>query len=93
MTIPGDILSAKVDLAPPSAPLVAGTGIRLPGTSCLERAVRELNGSNAITILAGAGCEGAHAELLTAAHALQAPIVHSCAARNSSNTTIPSTSV
>ncbi|YCU35753.1 ubiquinone-dependent pyruvate dehydrogenase [Mycobacteroides abscessus] len=76
LTIPGDILSAKVDLAPPSAPLVAGAGIRLPGTSCLERAVRELNGSNAITILAGAGCEGAHAELLTAAHALQAPIVH-----------------
>lgn len=37
LTIPGDILSAKVDLAPPSAPLVAGAGIRLPGTSCLER--------------------------------------------------------
>lgn len=57
-------------------PVVAGAGIRLPGTSCLERAVRELNGSNAITILAGAGCAGAHAELLTAARTLQAPIVH-----------------
>ena len=35
-----------------------------------------LNSAQRVTILAGAGCEGAHAELIEAAGLLQAPIVH-----------------
>src|SRR5712664_55061 len=35
-----------------------------------------LNGSNKITILGGAGCAGAHAELIELAGRLKAPIVH-----------------
>jgi pyruvate dehydrogenase (quinone) len=35
-----------------------------------------LNNSEKITILGGAGCEGAHAELIQVAGKLQAPIVH-----------------
>src|ERR1700757_3621432 len=35
-----------------------------------------LNGSEKITILGGAGCAGAHAELIEVAGKLQAPIVH-----------------
>src|SRR6202041_2811776 len=35
-----------------------------------------LSGSNKITILAGAGCAGAHAELITLAGKVNSPIVH-----------------
>jgi pyruvate dehydrogenase (quinone) len=35
-----------------------------------------LNRSNHVTILAGAGCAGAHAELVQIAAALKAPVVH-----------------
>jgi pyruvate dehydrogenase (quinone) len=35
-----------------------------------------LSGSKKITILAGAGCAGAHAELITLAGKLNSPIVH-----------------
>ncbi|MFZ0742814.1 MAG: ubiquinone-dependent pyruvate dehydrogenase [Terracidiphilus sp.] len=47
-----------------------------PGKEQLDRLVKELNDANKVTILAGAGCAGAHDELVKLAGKLQAPIVH-----------------
>jgi pyruvate dehydrogenase (quinone) len=48
----------------------------LPSTAELEQAAGILNGAGKVTILGGAGCEGAHAELLAVAGILKSPIVH-----------------
>jgi pyruvate dehydrogenase (quinone) len=47
-----------------------------PEAALLERAAALLNGAKSVTILGGAGCAGAHAELLQVAEKLKAPIVH-----------------
>jgi pyruvate dehydrogenase (quinone) len=47
-----------------------------PGQDDLNRLAAELNKAGKVTILAGAGCAGAHDELVTLAGKLQAPIVH-----------------
>jgi thiamine pyrophosphate-dependent acetolactate synthase large subunit-like protein len=47
-----------------------------PSDEDLRKAAAILNAANKITILGGAGCEGAHAELLQIAEKLKAPIVH-----------------
>lgn len=48
----------------------------VPRPDELDRLANELNGAGRITILAGAGCSGAHDELIAIAGKLQAPIVH-----------------
>lgn len=47
-----------------------------PASGELSELATALNGSNKVTILAGAGCAGAHEELMEVANLLQAPIVH-----------------
>ena len=48
-----------------------------PAEDALAAAAEVLNASESVTILAGAGCQGAHDELMAVADALKAPIVHS----------------
>lgn len=48
-----------------------------PSEDELLAAVEILNAAERVTILAGAGCQGAHDELTAVAGALQAPVVHS----------------
>ncbi len=53
-----------------------------------------LNGAQRVTIFGGAGCAGAHTELVELARRLNAPVVRSCTrceGRSSSSTTIHST--
>jgi pyruvate dehydrogenase (quinone) len=47
-----------------------------PSDAELQQAAEILNRAERVTILGGAGCEGAHAELLKIAETLQSPIVH-----------------
>jgi len=47
-----------------------------PSDKELSAAAAILNGAQKITILGGAGCEGAHTELVAIAEKLKAPIVH-----------------
>ena len=47
-----------------------------PSDDELDLLARALNGKQKVTILGGAGCAGAHAELIAVAERLQAPIVH-----------------
>lgn len=48
----------------------------IPSDAELQRAAHLLNGGDRVTILAGAGCAGAHDELVTIAGHLGAPVVH-----------------
>lgn len=47
-----------------------------PSEDSIDTLAELLNGSKRTTILGGAGCAGAHAELIDLARKLQAPIVH-----------------
>ena len=76
VAIPGDVAlqTAIVDSPrlrfPPPKPTVC------PSDEEIDALVELLNGSNKITILGGAGCAGAHLELIALAGRLNAPIVH-----------------
>jgi pyruvate dehydrogenase (quinone) len=50
--------------------------VTLPARADLERLAALLNGDVRVTILCGAGCAGAHAELLALGERLKAPMVH-----------------
>jgi pyruvate dehydrogenase (quinone) len=52
------------------------TPIMRPDEEALQAAAAVLNRTTAVTILAGAGVAGAHAELVELAGALRAPVVH-----------------
>jgi pyruvate dehydrogenase (quinone) len=76
IAIPGDILlrdaveeKPRLHFPPPS-PTVC------PSEEEVANLAKLLNGSKKITIFAGAGCAGAHAELIEVAGKLNAPIVH-----------------
>jgi pyruvate dehydrogenase (quinone) len=76
VVIPGDVaLSDAVN----QARRVAFTSVEpeiIPRREELNRLAEELNSAKRVTILAGAGCAGAHDELVALAGKLQAPIVH-----------------
>jgi pyruvate dehydrogenase (quinone) len=75
LVIPGDILLETAGEEAVSAVRRTGTVSR-PVDDELAAAAALLNACERVTILAGAGCAGAHTELLEAARVLQAPIVH-----------------
>lgn len=76
VVVPGEVFLADApgDAEPlsirPVTPLVR------PDDAALDAAAAVLNAAERVTILAGAGCAGAHDRLLSAAGALQAPVVH-----------------
>ncbi|MDA4112636.1 MAG: ubiquinone-dependent pyruvate dehydrogenase [Thaumarchaeota archaeon] len=77
VVIPGDI--ALMDAAShrrPSSSSEPSRPVVCPSKEEIRRAAEILNSSQKVTILGGAGCEGAHAELVEAAGLLQAPVVH-----------------
>ena len=76
LVLPGDVALSE---APAAAPRhwVAEQPQRVAPTSTeIDRLVGLLNQAKAPAILAGAGCAGAHTELVSVAKALKAPIVH-----------------
>jgi pyruvate dehydrogenase (quinone) len=76
LVLPGDIaLEAAAGEEAVSSIRPAST-ISRPAHDELAAAAALLNSSQRVTILAGAGCAGAHAELIRTARMLQAPIVH-----------------
>ena len=74
--IPGDILLRDCPNEPLSLGLDLGASTTLPAAVSLARAAEILNHARKVTILGGAGCEGAHAELMAIAERLKSPIVH-----------------
>ncbi|GAB3410057.1 ubiquinone-dependent pyruvate dehydrogenase [Schumannella luteola] len=76
VVVPGEILLAEASKRRPSAPIVTTPRMTRPTDAQLAEAATILNKAKKVTILAGAGVEGAHDELIQLAEALQAPIVH-----------------
>lgn len=76
VVVPGDVFFADAPKRRPSAPIRSTRPRVTPDDDELQQAAAVLNGGSRVTILAGAGVAGAHAEVLALAERLQAPIVH-----------------
>ncbi len=76
LVIPGDVslLAAPAGAKATIAPLAASTVV--PQDRDIDQLAATLNGSKAVTLLCGAGCAGAHDQVVALADALKAPIVH-----------------
>jgi pyruvate dehydrogenase (quinone) len=77
LVLPGDVLVQAADDVRSAAVIRPSSPVARPGDTQLDAAADALNRAGRVTILAGAGCAGAHAEVVAVAAALQAPIVHS----------------
>ena len=75
VVIPGDVALMKIDVDVPQW-LVPGAPIVRPSQSEIEQLADFLNDADRVTLFGGAGCAGAHAEVLELARKLKAPIVH-----------------
>jgi pyruvate dehydrogenase (quinone) len=76
IAIPGDIALKDAVTTEPRLHFPPPKPIVCPADDEIEKLAKILNQSDKITILAGAGCAGAHAELVSLAGKLNAPIVH-----------------
>ena len=76
VVIPGGVFFADVPSGAKAVPVRAATSVIRPDDVSLAAAAEVLNSAQRVTILAGAGCAGAHQQLIDLAGALQAPVVH-----------------
>jgi pyruvate dehydrogenase (quinone) len=76
VVIPGDIALRECPAPAISLGILESASTIRPSDGELRKAADILNGARRITILGGAGCEGAHDELVAVAQRLKAPIVH-----------------
>jgi pyruvate dehydrogenase (quinone) len=75
IVIPGDILTRLASSPAIDLGIDGPAGLVLPTAASLGAAADLLNANKKVTILAGAGCALARAELLATAEVLQAPII------------------
>jgi pyruvate dehydrogenase (quinone) len=76
VVIPGDVALQAATVASPRLHFSQPKPTLCPSDDEIESLAKLLNESKKITILAGAGCAGAHAELIALAAKLNSPIVH-----------------
>jgi pyruvate dehydrogenase (quinone) len=76
ITLPGDIALREAVVQEPRLHFHDPRPTVRPSEEEMAALAKILNGSKKTTILAGAGCAGAHRELMELAGKLQAPIVH-----------------
>jgi pyruvate dehydrogenase (quinone) len=76
VVVPGEVFLADSPAAWNVRPVLKTESVIRPDDRSLAAAAEALNRSNRVTILAGAGCAEAHAELVQIAAALKAPVVH-----------------
>ena len=76
LILPGNIAMKSCPSSALSLGFTSNDSEVLPPENDLREAARLLNEAGKVTILAGAGCEGSHTELMQIAERLQAPIVH-----------------
>ena len=75
VVIPGDVALASLD-APVSQWLAPAPPVVVPDAAQLSALAQLLDTGSRITLLCGAGCAGAHSEVVALAKQLKAPIVH-----------------
>jgi pyruvate dehydrogenase (quinone) len=76
VVVPTDVLLHHTAADPRPTAITKVAASHAPGQAALHAAADLLNGAGRVTILAGAGCQGAHDELIAIAEALAAPVVH-----------------
>jgi pyruvate dehydrogenase (quinone) len=76
LVIPGEVFFADLPSGATMTPVRKAASVIRPAEAPLAAAAEVLNGASRVTILAGAGCAGAHDQLLEFAGTLQAPVVH-----------------
>jgi pyruvate dehydrogenase (quinone) len=76
LVVPGEVFLAGAPSAVEAEAVLPAWPVVRPDDESLAGAAQVLNDAKQVTILAGAGCAGAHAELIDLARALQAPVVH-----------------
>src|SRR6202007_2428861 len=74
VAIPGDIALKPANYRKPSAPIKPCHPVVTPSDEEIKSLAALLNEGKAVTILGGAGCAGAHAELMQLAGKLKSPI-------------------
>jgi pyruvate dehydrogenase (quinone) len=74
--IPGDVALRESSFPALSLGIQDSASVLRPSDAELNRAAEILNSARKVTILGGAGCEGAHDELITVAERLKSPVVH-----------------
>ena len=76
VVIPGDIALRECPEGAVTLGVSRIASVVRPSNGELLLAANLLNGAKRVTILGGAGCEGAHDELIAIAERLKAPVVH-----------------
>jgi len=76
VVVPGEVFLADAPSHPDPVAIRATSPVVRPDEQSLAAAAQVLNNASAVTIMAGAGCAGAHDQLLALAGALKAPVVH-----------------
>jgi pyruvate dehydrogenase (quinone) len=76
IVVPGEIFLADAGGGARPVPIRAVTPVVVPDQESLAAAAQVLNSAGRVTILAGAGCAGAHDQLLRFADAVKAPVLH-----------------
>jgi pyruvate dehydrogenase (quinone) len=75
VVIPGTVMAADCSQGPLVLPVNDKTYSLTPNRDQLNRAAEALNSAKKIAIFGGAGCKGAHEELVATAEKLKAPVV------------------
>jgi len=76
VVIPGEIFLHHAGTHPRPVAIRPTTSVIRPSDDELIAGAQVLNAAERVTILAGAGCQGAHDEVIAVAEALKAPVVH-----------------
>jgi pyruvate dehydrogenase (quinone) len=76
IVLPGDVALQEAVSARPITRVKLTEPVVCPSPQGIAELAEALNSAEKVTILGGAGCAGAHSELIKVAGILQAPIVH-----------------
>jgi pyruvate dehydrogenase (quinone) len=76
IVIPGDVALRECSTNPLALGIEDSASVIFPSENELRKAAGMLNSARKVTILGGAGCAGAHQDLMAAAERLKSPIVH-----------------
>jgi pyruvate dehydrogenase (quinone) len=76
VVVPGEIFMDNAAASARATAVRVTPPVMLPDEGSLAAAAQILNEASRVTILAGAGCAGAHGQLIALAGALKAPVVH-----------------
>ena len=76
IVVPGEVFLADVPHDAQPVRIQAMSPVVRPDEESLAAAAQVLNAASRVTILAGAGCAGAHDQLIALAATLKAPVVH-----------------